>query len=151
MRTKHITDGKNSQLVPNNVTFRLGEYETLPTCNATRKNHTAVQDGTVWFCDGTTWGANGTAAAGFSILTGSTTWDAANFNDDAVVATTVTVTGAALGDPCFAGYSSIGAQAILCEAHVQSANTVRVQLYNASAGAQDPGSGTVNVVCFDLS
>jgi hypothetical protein len=59
MRTKHITDGKNSQLVPNNVTFRLGEYTTLPAANATRKNHLAVQTGSVWFCNGTAWSALG--------------------------------------------------------------------------------------------
>jgi hypothetical protein len=131
-----------------------GQYENLPTAGSTFRYALAADATGVHVCqpDGAGWSWQLAGLPdGLRLLSGSTTWDAANFNDDTVVSTTVTVTGAAVGDPCFAGYTSIGAQAILCEAHVQSADTVRVQLYNASAGAQDPGSGTVNVICFDVS
>src|SRR5688500_7443423 len=68
MRTRHISDGKNSQLVPNNVTFRLGEYATLPTCNASRKNHIAVQGGALYMCDGSNWLTFGTTGSGVLVV-----------------------------------------------------------------------------------
>jgi hypothetical protein len=85
------------------------------------------------------------------ILTGSTTWNPASINDDQVATVSVTVTGVVAGDPCFAGFSQFGAQNVLLEAHVSSADTVQVLLYNASGVAQNPDSGTVNVICFDVS
>jgi hypothetical protein len=129
-----------------------GTYETLPTAGAAFRYGIAADASGVQVCqpDGAGWSWQLAGLPdGLRILSGSATWDPASFNDDQVVTVSVTVTGVAVGDPCFAGYSSIGAQNILLEAHVSGADTVQVLLYNASAGAQNPGSGTVNVICFD--
>jgi hypothetical protein len=111
------------------------------------------------FCDGAnvvdalsflsslTIGAGGTPI--LSVLVGSKTWDPANMaTDGSVTSTTVTVTGAAVGDPCFASLSTIGANNVLISAHVSSAGTVTVVLENRTGGALDIASGTLRVTCF---
>jgi hypothetical protein len=107
---------------------------------------TAAASGEILRHNGTNW-----VDSTFKILTGSTTWDPASINDDQVATASVTVTGVVAGDPCFAGFSQFGAQNVLLEAHVSGADTVQVLLYNASGVAQNPDSGTVNVICFDVS
>lgn len=78
-------------------------------------------------------------------LTGSTTWDPASIADGAVASTTVTVTGAAVGDRAVASLSTLGANDVLISAHVQATDTVRVVILNKTGGALDLGSGTLNV------
>lgn len=74
--------------------------------------------------------------------TGSKTWDPGNIINGAQGSTTVTVTGAALGDTASACFS-LDLQALGITAYVSAANTVTVVLQNNTGGAIDLGSGTL--------
>lgn len=75
-------------------------------------------------------------------LEGSATYDPPSLADGAGATTTVTVTGAALGD--FADVSfSLDLQGITVTAYVSAANTVTVRFQNESGGVLDLGSGTL--------
>ena len=63
-RNRHLRDGDNALHVPDGVSLKLGKYGTLPTCNAKRENHIAIQGGVIYLCDGSTWQAVGTSATG---------------------------------------------------------------------------------------
>ena len=77
---------------------------------------------------------------------GVDTWDPANMADGAVTSTTITVTGARVGDPAVASLTTIGVNDVMVSAHVQAADTVRVILYNRTGGALDIASGTLTAV-----
>lgn len=78
-------------------------------------------------------------------LYGSKTWDPGSVMSAGVPATTtVTVTGAALGDIVRASFS-LDLQGLSLTGYVSSANTVTVSLANLTAGAVDLGSGTLVV------
>lgn len=79
-------------------------------------------------------------------LIGSATFDAGNLIDAAGQTTTVTVTGAALGD-FVAGVSfGVDLQGITVNAYVSAADTVSIRLQNESGGAIDLASTTVRVL-----
>lgn len=79
-------------------------------------------------------------------LTATATWDPANLaTDGAATSTTVTVTGAQVGNTAWATHNQIGANDVLISAHVQAADTVRVVIMNKSGGALNIGSGTLTV------
>ena len=73
---------------------------------------------------------------------GSVTWDPPSVAAGAQTTSTVTVTGAVLGDPCFVGFS-LDLQGMQLTGYVSSANTVTVVLQNGTAGALDLASGTL--------
>jgi hypothetical protein len=78
---------------------------------------------------------------------GTKTYDPANMGaSGGTTSTTVTVTGAALGQPAKAGLTSITTQAIMISAHVSAANTVTVVLYNPTGSSVDIGSGTLTAM-----
>jgi hypothetical protein len=80
-------------------------------------------------------------------LFGTKTWDPGTLAADGnATSTTVTVTGAVVGDPAFASLTTIGANNVLVSAHVSSADTVTVVVMNKTGGALDIASGTLNVV-----
>lgn len=81
---------------------------------------------------------------GISFLTGTATWDPGSIADQAFEAVDVTVTGAALGDVAFAGFS-LDVQDLVISATVTAADTVTVVLSNQTSGAVDLASGTVRV------
>lgn len=83
-------------------------------------------------------------------LRASTTWDPASVADAGVATTTLTVTGAAVGDPAVASLSTMGTSTLLISAHVTAANTVRVTLYNRNGGAVDCASGTLTAMVFKV-
>lgn len=75
------------------------------------------------------------------------TYDPPSLNDGARASTTLTVTGAALGDfvkPSF----SLSLQGILMYAEVTSSNTVTVYLQNNTGGVLDINSGTLRARCY---
>lgn len=82
---------------------------------------------------------NETASA---ILEDSATYDPASLNDGDGVTTTVTVTGAALGDFAEASFS-LDLQGITTTAWVSAADTVSVRFQNETGGTIDLGSGTL--------
>lgn len=92
-------------------------------------------------------GAPSSTTDGLSVatLSGSATYDPANLVDGAGVTTTVTVTGAVLGDFVTAVSFSLDIQGILLTAWVSAADTVSVRFQNETGGAIDLGSGTIRV------
>jgi hypothetical protein len=82
------------------------------------------------------------------VLTGSTTWDPAEIADGDDLATTLTVTGAAVGDPCFAGFTTLTTEDVLISANVSATNTVQVVLLNRNGAAVNLASGTLKVTVF---
>lgn len=85
---------------------------------------------------------DGTVFAGG--LEASATYDPPNLADGAGTTTTVTCTGAALGDMASASFS-LDLQGITVTAWVSATNTVSVRFQNESGGALDLGSGTLRV------
>lgn len=76
-------------------------------------------------------------------LRGTVTWDPASIADGAITSTTVTVTGAAVGDTVSVGFSvAVPAGAVLAGA-VTSANTVTATIFNKTGSPLDLGSGTL--------
>lgn len=84
-------------------------------------------------------------AAFGSVLTGSKTFDAASLVDAAGATTTVTVTGAALGDFVTGVSLSVDLQGITVTAWVSAADTVSVRFQNESGGTLDLASATLRV------
>jgi hypothetical protein len=82
------------------------------------------------------------AATAGGYLSGSATYDPASLADGAGATTTVTVTGAALGDFALASFS-LDLQGITLTAWVSATNTVSVRFQNESGGTLDLGSGTL--------
>jgi len=81
------------------------------------------------------------------VLIGSATYDPPNLADGAGISTTVTVTGAALGDFVLASFS-LDLQGITLTGYISAANTVTVRLQNESGGAIDLASGTLRMLVF---
>lgn len=118
------------------------------------ENVLAFSDGTVWrradtgasSADATEWPKSpadkiAEAVAGL-YLSGSATYDPASLNDGDGATTTVTVTGAALGDFAVASFS-LDLQGVTLSAYVSAANTVSVRFQNETGGVLDLGSGTL--------
>jgi hypothetical protein len=79
---------------------------------------------------------------GSNILKGSATFNPADLADGAGETTTVTVTGAALGDYAQASFS-LDLQGITLTAWVSAANTVSVRFQNETTGSVNLAEGTL--------
>jgi len=75
-------------------------------------------------------------------LSGNAVYDPASLVDAAGATTTITVTGAALGDFAFVS-NALDLQGILLTAYVSVADTVAVRFQNETAGTIDLGSATI--------
>ena len=83
-----------------------------------------------------------------SVLSGSATFDPASLADGAGETTTVTVTGAALGDFAMASFS-LTTSGLTITAWVSAADTVSVRIQNETgAGPVDIASGTLRCRVF---
>lgn len=80
------------------------------------------------------------------VLIGSATYDAASLADGVGATTTVTVTGAALGDFVLGVSHGVDLQGITVTAWVSAADTVSVRFQNESAGTLDLASATLRVM-----
>lgn len=78
-------------------------------------------------------------------LSATATWDPGSISHGSSVSTSVTVSGAALGDIALASFS-LDIQELTISAHVGATNTVHVVLHNATGGAIDLASGTLKVM-----
>lgn len=78
----------------------------------------------------------------YTPLSGSATWDAASIPDGDEVATTITVSGAKLGDFALVSFS-LNIQDLVLSAAVTNSNVVTAVLSNNTGGAIDLASGTV--------
>jgi hypothetical protein len=79
------------------------------------------------------------------VLVASATYDPPNLVDGAGVSTTLTVTGAALGDFVLASFS-LDLLGITLTGYVSAANTVTLRFQNESGGVLDLASGTLRVL-----
>lgn len=76
-------------------------------------------------------------------LSGTASWDPPNIADNVITSTTVTVTGAAIGNTVVVGFSvAVPAGALLVGA-VTATNVVTVTLYNRTGAPLDLGPGTL--------
>lgn len=80
-----------------------------------------------------------------SVLTGAATYDPPSLADGAGATTTLTVTGAALGDFVTAVSFNKDLAGISVTGYVSAANTVSVRFQNESGGLLDLASGTLAV------
>lgn len=91
--------------------------------------------------------ATGNAYSKTLTLKGSTTWDPASVGANSSVSTTLTVTGAALGDGVIVSKTSGSfSNGELYFAYVSATNTVTIQLQNVSGATFDIASATFNVI-----
>ena len=81
-----------------------------------------------------------------NVLTGSKTHNFASILDGARESTTVTVTGAALGDFVVGVSVSVDAAGGVLSGYVSAANTVTVDLLNETGAALDLASGTLRAL-----
>lgn len=81
-------------------------------------------------------------------LVGSKTFDTPSLVDAAGTSTTVTVTGAVLGDFVKGVSLSVDLQGITVTGYVSAADTVTVRFQNESAGTLDLASATLRVVVW---
>lgn len=108
----------------------------------------SVLTGSLTYFPGSVAGSIGVGASydaicgGSMSLTGSATYDPASLADGVGTTTTVTVTGAALGDFANASFS-LDTSGITITAWVSAANTVSVRFQNETGGVLDIGSGTL--------
>jgi hypothetical protein len=82
-----------------------------------------------------------------SRIIGTAIYDPPNLAANATTTTTVTVTGATLGQSASAWFS-LDTQGIWLQANVSAADTVRVSLWNATAGAINLASGTLSAAVW---
>jgi hypothetical protein len=83
-----------------------------------------------------------------TILKGTVAVDLASVATLATTECTVTITGANVGDICLVGPPAAGLTAgmCICNAVVSASNTVKIRVFNGSAGTIDEASGTWNYV-----
>lgn len=82
-------------------------------------------------------------------LSGSKTWDPPSVTIGSATSTTLTVTGAAMGDAVAVSFSLAVPAGCILVGYVTAADTVTVTLYNpAGGGTQDLASGTLRVKVF---
>lgn len=81
-------------------------------------------------------------------LTGNASWDPGSVNSGAVASTTVTVTGAAIGNTAIASFTVALPAGVMMLAAVTAANTVTVTLLNQSGTAVNLDTGTLRVDVF---
>jgi hypothetical protein len=95
---------------------------------------------------------NGTAAYAYDpprVVTGTATWSPGAIANGASATTTLTVTGAAVGDPAAASLPTLTvAGAVHITARVTAANTVSVTIRNDSGSSTTPASGTLRATVW---
>lgn len=77
------------------------------------------------------------------IMSATKSWDPPNVADGAMTSTTVTVTGALVGDVVQCGLSTLVVAGWVLSGYVSAADTVTVTLFNKTGGAVDLASGTL--------
>ena len=83
---------------------------------------------------------------GVGQVASTSTWSPGAIANGAQVSTTITVSGAAVGDFVLASHDKILTSALIISAHVSAANTVTVVIANLSGGSITPASGTLKAL-----
>lgn len=122
MATEKISHRIGNSLMPNQTKAQI-----LALLNALQDDVTAIR------------------ASLAGILTGSATYDAASLADGVGATTTITVTGAVLGDFVVVSHG-VDLQGITLTAYVSVADTVAIRFQNESGGTLDLASATLRVL-----
>lgn len=83
------------------------------------------------------------------VLTGTGTWNPPDLATGAQATNTITVTGAAVGDPVFVGFGA-NLNAMRLTGYVSAANSVTAVLKNDTGGNLNLGSATLRAVVFQF-
>lgn len=98
--------------------------------------------------------ADGDLSAGIRVITGSATFNPGNTANGAAAATTVTVTGAAAGDPAICAHTTIdpltGSGWRTFAGSISSADACRCVWQNNTGASSDPASGTATCIVLKL-
>ena len=97
---------------------------------------------------GVTGPTGSTGPQGVTLLTGSKTWDPPDTLSLHSTATTVTVTGATVGQTCVAALSTLTTEDAIITCVVSNTNTATVRMFNTGGSNLDLNSGTVTVTVF---
>lgn len=124
---KNCYNGKENQIVLN------------------KANSAATLPGAEIYAVGNNYQSNGSTWNVYGQLRGSKTFDAPSIASGASTTTTVTVTGAVLGQFATAAMS-ISVAGLVVSAYVSAANTVTVVFANLTGSPVDLVSGTLSVV-----
>lgn len=140
------TTGGTAAIVTDNIVSWTGTIDRSIYAKATTVIVTGnVCTGTITSGTGLEYSATNLVVDGNHLggtLKGSKTFDPTSLSDGAGETTTVTVTGAALGDYAWASFS-LDTSGITITAWVSAANTVSVRFQNETGGPLDIGSGTL--------
>lgn len=77
---------------------------------------------------------------------GSAAWAPGEITGGQSAATTMTVSGATVGDMVLVSHAGMGANNLMLSAHVSSTNTVRIVMSNPTSSAITPTSATLKVL-----
>ena len=156
-----ILDQEQRMTLPGRVIY-FGDDGTAPIIkrgSATPETTLSAPAGSIFLRTDGSYGSsvyikeNGSGNTGWrplaGFLSGSATYDAPPIAAAGTTTTTVTVTGAALGDfaECSFGVSLAG---LVATAYVSATDTVTVVLFNPTAGAIDLASTTLSARVWDL-
>jgi len=97
---------------------------------------------------------DGTQVGIHSVAVGQTafteTWNPSAIAAGSYEAQDVTVPGAAVGDFVMTSLTTILTNDMMISGHVSAADTVKVVLFNPTAGSINVGSGTLSVIVFKV-
>lgn len=149
----HGGDTRSGGSRTTNFTFNLAQLDSGNVTDNIGKNaNTADWQNTnsgsaVSFVNnrGTVSGSDVIGVASGKFLHGSATWNPPSLVSGDQAETTVTVTGAAVGDLCLAGHSTITSSLMVMSCIISATDTARVVINNRSGSTVDPASGTVTV------
>ena len=81
--------------------------------------------------------------------TGSCVWPA--FNGAATISTTISLSGALVGDVVLASHTALTMASVLITGRVTSSGTITVDIFNGTGATINPGSGTLRVVAISYA
>lgn len=87
----------------------------------------------------------GNGAALLALYSATQVWDPASLTQNQTDATTITITGATMGDIVTASFTEALPDGVILTAQVSTTNTIRVTLLNTTASPVDLNSGTLRV------
>lgn len=148
----YMNGDEEATIDPNRVARYTGRpFSSAAPASGTWRVNDIVYDSSVtagenigWIC--TTAGTPGTwKEFGIIDLAGSITWDPGNLADaGGETSSSITVTGAALGDYCICS-APYDLQDMTATCYVQAANTVEIRLQNESGSSHDLAEGSWKV------
>jgi len=136
-KTLNIKDASGLKIADTAITSTAAEINILDGVTATTGEINTA-------CDGITATAAEINTVCDGVLTGSVVWDISSTAGHGLATTTLTVTGAAVGDFVIFSYG-VDLLGMIPSARVSSTNTVTLTAHNPTGGALNPASTTWKV------